>query len=100
MMSDRLAQKVAQAKALSEVYALFSRIRLSDASSRFQLAIDVNYTTLANFSEMDFVVAGPGARDGIRKCFRDVGDYSDDDVIRVMADAAEGGEGAARAVFG
>ena len=37
----------------------------------FQLLIDLNYSNLTDFSEMDFVVAGPGARDGIRKCSGD-----------------------------
>ena len=37
----------------------------------FQFAIDLNYSTITDFSEMEFVVAGPGARDGIRKCFAD-----------------------------
>src|SRR5690606_31233135 len=55
----------------------------------FQLAIDVNYTTLIDFSEMDFVVAGPGARDGVRKCFSDIGNYTEEDVIRAVADGAE-----------
>jgi hypothetical protein len=35
----------------------------------FQYAIDLNYSTLIDFSEADFVVAGPGALDGIAKCF-------------------------------
>jgi hypothetical protein len=52
----------------------------------YQLATDVNYTTITDFSEMEFVVAGPGARSGIRKCFSDPGDYSDDDIIRMIAE--------------
>lgn len=35
----------------------------------YQFLIDLNYSTALAFDEMDFVVAGPGARDGIRKCF-------------------------------
>ena len=37
----------------------------------FQFAIGLNYSELIGFSEMEFVVADPGARDGIRKCFKD-----------------------------
>ena len=35
----------------------------------YQYLIDLNYAAGLGFSEMDFVVPGPGARDGIRKCF-------------------------------
>jgi alpha-glutamyl/putrescinyl thymine pyrophosphorylase clade 1 len=35
----------------------------------YQFLIDLNYGTQLRFTEMDFVVAGPGARDGVRKCF-------------------------------
>lgn len=31
---------------------------------------------------MDFVVAGPGAKDGISKCFKDRGDFTDEDIIK------------------
>jgi hypothetical protein len=40
-------------------------------------------------SEMDFVVAGPGARDGIKKCFGDIGGLSEQDVIKFVADIAD-----------
>ena len=52
----------------------------------FQLAIDINYSNLTNFSEMEFVKAGPGARDGIRKCFTDLGDYSEEDAIKLISE--------------
>ena len=35
---------------------------------------------------MEFVKAGPGAIDGIRKCFTSMGDYNEEDIIRMMAD--------------
>jgi hypothetical protein len=35
----------------------------------FQLLIDINYSAVIDFDEMDFVVPGPGAKDGLRKCF-------------------------------
>ena len=55
----------------------------------FQFAIDLNYSELVDFSEMDFVVAGPGARDGIRKCFGARVGHSDADVIRAVTAMAE-----------
>ncbi len=54
----------------------------------FQLAVDLNYGPLFDFSEMDFVVAGPGAQSGIRKCFADTAGLSDEDVIKAVTDIA------------
>ena len=42
-----------------------------------------------DFSEMEFVVAGPGARDGIRKCFKDTAGLTEAEVIQVMAERAD-----------
>ena len=44
---------------------------------------------MTSFSEMGFVKAGPGAKDGIAKCFKDFGDYSFEDIIEMMADNQE-----------
>lgn len=52
----------------------------------YQYAIDINYSNLTDFSEMEFVKAGPGAKDGIRKCFINLGEYSEEDVIQMMAE--------------
>jgi hypothetical protein len=38
---------------------------------------------------MDFVVAGPGARDGIRKCFFESAGLADEDLIRIVAERAQ-----------
>ena len=39
----------------------------------YQFITDINYSTLTDFSEMEFTVPGPGARDGIHKCFESIG---------------------------
>lgn len=55
----------------------------------YQFATDINYSNIIDFDEMSFVKAGPGARDGINKCFDDYGDYSFEDIIMMMADIQE-----------
>lgn len=55
----------------------------------FQLTIDLNYSTLTNFDEDEFVVAGPGARSGIAKCFVDTDGASHEDIIRWAVDHQE-----------
>jgi hypothetical protein len=38
---------------------------------------------------MEFVKAGPGAKDGILKCFKDFGGYSFEDIIHLMVENQE-----------
>jgi hypothetical protein len=39
-----------------------------------------------DFDEMEFVVPGPGARDGIRKCFGPAADGIESEIIHYMAE--------------
>jgi hypothetical protein len=55
----------------------------------YQLITDVNYTHVTDFSEMEFVEAGPGAKSGLEKCFGDFGTYGYDDLIRWTAERQE-----------
>ena len=55
----------------------------------YQFITDINYSEITDFSEMDFVVPGPGARDGLRKCFVDPGGLNEPELIRLMADLQE-----------
>ncbi|SFT91224.1 hypothetical protein SAMN05421857_4077 [Chryseobacterium formosense] len=86
MIDDNLFQKVMGCNSLSQVYELLLRYPSIGNFLAFQYTIDLNYSTLINFSEMDFVVAGPGAKNGIKKCFSSLGDYSFEDVIKMMAE--------------
>jgi hypothetical protein len=88
MMKDGAPRKVASAQTMESVFSLLRGYPSLGDFLAFQFTIDLNYSAITNFSEMDFVVAGPGARDGIRKCFADVGGLSDPDIIRAVADMA------------
>ena len=52
----------------------------------YQFLTDLNYNEFMRFSETDFVVPGPGARDGLRKCFESLGDLDEPDTIRWVMD--------------
>ena len=86
MLINGLHDQVATSSSMESVYQLLLSYPSIGPFLAFQFAIDINYSTLTNFSEMDFVVAGPGAKDGIGKCFSDLGDFSKEDLIRMMAD--------------
>lgn len=89
MLRDGLPEKIAGATDLKSVFQLFRSYYSIGDFLAFQLTVDLNYSTVLNFSEMDFVVPGPGAMDGIRKCFVSLGDYNPTDVIRLVADAQD-----------
>ena len=88
MMRDGVASKLVQAPTLEAVFNLLRSYPSLGDFLAFQLTIDLNYSGIIDFSEMDFVVAGPGARDGMKKCFVDVAGLSDADVIRAVVDIA------------
>lgn len=86
IMRDGVAAKVARVRSLKELYELLLSYPTLGPFLAFQFAIDINYTQLVDFDEDDFVVAGPGAISGIRKCFSDLGQRSNADIIRYMTD--------------
>jgi hypothetical protein len=88
MMTDGAPAKIAAAPSLEEVFRILRAYPSLGDFLAFQLAIDLNYGPTLQHSEMDFVVAGPGARDGIRKCFADTAGLSEPDIIRLMTDRA------------
>ncbi|UEG51489.1 hypothetical protein LLH06_10940 [Mucilaginibacter daejeonensis] len=89
MMRSRLAEQVQHAVSLEAVYQLLLSYPTIGKFLAYQYAIDINYSTLTDFSEMDFVMPGPGARDGIRKCFSELGGYTEADIIRYVTDRQE-----------
>lgn len=88
-VNDNLAAKIAEAPSLEVAFNLLLSYPTLGRFLAYQFAIDINYSNVTAFSEMDFVVAGPGASDGLRKCFSDLGDYSEADVIRWVTDRQE-----------
>jgi hypothetical protein len=87
MLFDRLPERLAEARSMEAAYRLLLAYPGLGPFLAFQILIDLNYTTLLGFSEMEFVVPGPGARSGLRKCFSDPGDYDDADLIRYTSDS-------------
>src|SRR5262249_45534509 len=88
MVREGAPSHIARARSLQDVFEALLAYPSLGQFLAFQFAIDLNYSELIDFSEMDFVVPGPGARDGIRKCFLDTGGLSDSDVIRAVAERA------------
>jgi NTP pyrophosphatase (non-canonical NTP hydrolase) len=86
MMAGDLPARLANAGSMREAFTLIRTFPTIGDFLAYQYVTDVNYSTVTNFKEMEFVVPGPGAIDGIRKCFIDTGGKSDADAIRFMAE--------------
>lgn len=89
MMNDQLPQQICSSDSLGAVYELLASYPSIGRFLAFQFAIDLNYTPLTAFDEDDFVIAGPGAVDGIRKCFGSASVGREEDVIRFVVDSQE-----------
>lgn len=89
MMYDELPKKLQDANNLEEAYELILEYPGIGYFLAFQYVIDLNYSELINFEEKTFVVAGPGALDGISKCFSDCGKMTAEDIIFNMVDIQE-----------
>ncbi|SJN13036.1 hypothetical protein FM113_16595 [Leucobacter sp. 7(1)] len=89
MMRSGVVAQVAAAKSLREVFETILSFPSLGPFLAYQLAIDLNYTTVIDFDENDFVVPGPGARSGIAKCFPDLDGAPAEDVIRWMVETQE-----------
>ncbi len=86
IIQDGVAEKLSMLPTMEQLYVLLKTYPTIGSFLAYQYAIDINYSTLTNFSEMEFVKAGPGAIDGIKKCFVSIGEYSEEDIIKWMAD--------------
>jgi hypothetical protein len=84
MVEDELPARIQFSDSMQEVFDLFKSYQTIGDFLAYQYATDINYSKLTDFSEKEFVVPGPGARDGIEKCFDDLGGLSEPEVIKLM----------------
>jgi len=85
-INDGLAEDISSTPTLKGVYEKLRSLPSFGPFLAFQLAVDVNYTEHVDHSESDFVVAGPGAIDGISKCFANPAAASAETIIELMCE--------------
>ena len=86
MMDEHLAERVAEARSMKDAFELLVEYPTIGNFLAYQYITDINYSSITDFSEMDFVMPGPGCMSGIRRCFSNLGSMTEPDVIRMMAD--------------
>lgn len=89
MMEDGLPARLADVQSMRGAFELLHSYPLIGEFLAYQYLTDINYSTLTNFSEMEFVTPGPGALSGIRKCFRSLGGLTPTEIIMVVAERQE-----------
>lgn len=89
MLDSDLPKKIESATGMKEAYDVILGCPTFGPFLAYQYLTDLNYCSKLDFDEMSFVAAGPGARDGIKKCFSDLGDFSETDIIRYCVDQQE-----------
>lgn len=86
MLKDDLPRKLADSDSLECAFKLLVDYHSIGDFLGYQFATDLNYSRLMDHSEMEFVVAGPGAREGIAKCFSHTGDKDTAWIIKRVAE--------------
>lgn len=89
MMKDELYKKIADSKKMQYGFEMLRAYPSIGDFLAYQFIVDINYSELTNYRESDFVVPGPGALDGIRKCFTDRGGLNEGELIKFVADIQE-----------
>lgn len=85
MMTTDVGGRIATGGSLRAAFEILRSYPAMGDFLAYQFAIDLNYSAGFDFDEMEFVVPGPGARDGIRKCFGRGADGIEAEVIAYMA---------------
>jgi thymidylate kinase len=86
MLIDEVPSRLTEMRSMRQAFELLRSYPMVGDFLAYQYVTDINYSQLTNFSEMEFVVPGPGARDGLRKCFRSLGGLNEADIIRLAAE--------------
>lgn len=89
MMRERVPDRIADARSMGAAYDILCSYPTIGPFLGYQYVTDLNYSDIIRFSERSFVVPGPGARDGIRKCFSSLGKLSESELIGLIADAQQ-----------
>jgi hypothetical protein len=84
MMKEQFPRRLGECKAMANAYSLLLSAPSIGSFLAYQYVTDINYSQLTEFGESDFVVAGPGALDGISKCFLNADSVDPAGVIRYM----------------
>lgn len=86
MMSEEVPAKLQHTKTMKEGFDLLRSFPMLGNFLAYQFITDLNYSGLTEYTEMEFVIPGPGAMDGLKKCFPKMLPNDAVDLIRFVCD--------------
>lgn len=89
MMHSQAPQRIQDAGSMQAAFEILRNFPGMGDFLAYQFLIDLNYSEGIDYDEMEYVVPGPGARDGIRKCFGPDATGIEREIIAYMADSQE-----------
>ena len=81
---DKVQDKILKCTNMEQAFKIIKSYPLIGNFMAYQLITDINYSNIVDWKEDEFTVAGPGSLRGIKKCFIDKGNISNEDIIRYM----------------
>ena len=81
---DKVQDKILKCINMEQAFKIIKSYPLIGNFMAYQLITDINYSNIVDWKEDEFTVAGPGSLRGIKKCFIDKGNLSNEDIIRYM----------------
>jgi thymidylate kinase len=89
MLVDSVPQRLSGCRIMQRAFELLKSYPGLGDFLAYQYVTDINYSEITDFSEADFVVPGPGALDGIQKCFVHRGGLNEPETIKFMMERQE-----------
>lgn len=89
MLKEELPSQIQDCTTMSAGYDLLLSYPLIGKFLAYQYITDINYSEITDFSEREFTIPGPGARDGIRKCFTSLGGITETELIKMLTERQE-----------
>jgi len=89
MFENNFVERLQRCVSMSEGYDLLLSAPSIGPFLAYQYITDLNYSEITNFSEDEFVVPGPGALDGISKCFTSSKKINPRSIIKFMMESQD-----------
>lgn len=89
LLDQSVPEQLTDCHTMQSAFLLLRTFPMMGDFLAFQYLIDLNYSEVLNFSESEFIVPGPGAKSGLRKCFQDFDGMTESDMIKMVADEQE-----------
>jgi hypothetical protein len=89
MIREDVPGRISNMRRMADAFKLLRSYPMLGDFLAYQFVTDLNYSVLCDFGEDEFVVPGPGARDGIRKCFPELPMSKLAEVIEAVCEGQE-----------